>query len=57
LVCMPMTETDAESFCREAEECLRQAATAVSPLDAQAWLRMAKEWIRLAKDAEQSVRF
>jgi hypothetical protein len=48
-----MTETDAERFLEEAQECLRQAAMAVSRLDAESWLRMAKEWTRLAKEVEQ----
>jgi hypothetical protein len=48
-----MTETEAERFHREAQECFRQAVKAVSPLDEQSWLRMAKEWIKLVKDAEQ----
>jgi hypothetical protein len=50
---MPMTGSGAERFRREADECLRQAAKALSPLDKQSWSRMAKEWTKLAKDAEQ----
>jgi hypothetical protein len=48
-----MTGSGAERFRREADECLRQAAKALSPLDKQSWSRMAKEWTKLAKDAEQ----
>jgi len=46
-----MTETDAARFLEEAEEW--QAAMTVSRLDAESWLRMAKEWTRLAKEVEQ----
>jgi hypothetical protein len=45
--------TEAERFLKKAEECCRQAAKAVSPLDELSWLRMAREWTRLAKDIEQ----
>jgi hypothetical protein len=51
-----MTEIAAERFLREAQECLRQAAMAISPLDAESWLRRAKEWTRLAKEVERIVR-
>jgi hypothetical protein len=47
-----MTETDAKRFHREQDDCLRQAETAVNPLDVQ-WSRMVREWTGLAKDSEQ----
>ena len=40
----------------EAEECLSQAEAAVTNLDKEAWLRMADEWTKLAKDAEHQNR-
>ena len=49
-----MTEIEAERFLEKAEDCLHQAATAVSQLDAESWLLMAREWTRLANDAEQT---
>jgi hypothetical protein len=48
-----MTKVEAARFVRKAEECLRQAENAVSPLDQHRWLRMAKEWVELAKGAER----
>jgi hypothetical protein len=48
-----MAMTEAERFREEAEECLRQAERAVSPLDQLTWLRMAQEWTKLAIDALQ----
>ena len=48
-----MTETEAMRFRKEAKECLREAERAVSPLDRESWLRMAKRWSKLAREAEQ----
>jgi len=42
--------TEGECFRKEAEECLRQAERAVSPLDRVCWLRMAQGWTKLAKE-------
>ena len=53
LVPLAMTETNAERFLREAEECLRQAETALSALDQLSWLRLAQEWTKLAKETER----
>jgi len=47
--------TEAERFLKEAEECCRQAAKAVSPLDELSWLRMAREWTRLAKEQRRQL--
>jgi hypothetical protein len=33
----------------QAEECRQQAERAVSPLDKEAWLKVAAEWIKLAQ--------
>jgi hypothetical protein len=43
---------DASSFRKQAEEALQQAERAISPLDKEAWLRVAGEWIQLAETAE-----
>ena len=48
-----MSETDAERFRKEAEECRDWAARAINPTDKEAWLHLAADWIRLAEDAEQ----
>jgi hypothetical protein len=39
-------------FRRQAEDCRQQAAKAVSPLDREAWLRVAEEWLKLAVSAD-----
>jgi hypothetical protein len=48
-----MTETDADRFRKEAEECRRLAERSVSQIDKEAWLRLAADWIRLAENAEE----
>ena len=42
-----MTETDAERFRKEAEECRRLAERSVSQLDKESWLRLASDWIKM----------
>jgi hypothetical protein len=48
-----MSDQDIARYRAEAEECRQQAERAVSPLDKEAWLRVAGEWIKLAQAAEQ----
>jgi hypothetical protein len=48
-----MTETDADRFRQEADECRKMAARSVSTLDKEAWLRLAADWIKLAESAEE----
>ena len=48
-----MTDTDADRFRKEAEECRKQAERSVSQLDKDYWLRLAADWINLAENAEQ----
>ena len=52
-----MTETDADRFRKEAEECREQAAKAISPLDKEEWLCLAAEWIKLAQGTDGPRRF
>jgi hypothetical protein len=47
-----MSEADAAKYRKQAEECRQQAAKAVSPVDKEAWLRVAEEWLKLATSAE-----
>jgi hypothetical protein len=47
-----MSSDDADRYRRQADECRQQAERAISPLDKEAWLRVAGEWIKLAQDAE-----
>jgi hypothetical protein len=47
-----MSESEADRFRRQAEECRIQAAKAVSPLDKEAWLRVAGDWIKLAQSSD-----
>ena len=51
-----MTETDAERFRQEADECRNLAERSASQLDKEAWLRLAADWINLAENAEQRKR-
>ncbi len=48
-----MADDEANRFRKQAEECRGQAAKAISPLDEEAWLRIAAEWIELAQSAER----
>jgi hypothetical protein len=48
-----MTETDADRFRKEAEECRKLAERAIAPLDKEAWLRLAADWVKLAATAEE----
>jgi hypothetical protein len=47
-----MHESEADWFLVQAQECLRQAERARSPLDKEAWLRLAEEWMKLAQAAK-----
>jgi hypothetical protein len=53
----PSSQTDAERFRKEAEECRELAEKAMSPLDKEAWVRLAEDWLKLAQEAERSTRF
>jgi hypothetical protein len=39
-------------YCREAEDCRRNAEQARNPIDRAAWLRLAEDWMKLARGAE-----
>jgi hypothetical protein len=43
---------NAARFRKQAEEAREQAAKAISPLDKEAWLRVAEEWLKLATSAD-----
>jgi hypothetical protein len=43
---------DASKFRKQAEEARQHAERAISPLDKEAWLRVADEWLKLAETAE-----
>jgi hypothetical protein len=47
-----MPNDDADRFREQAKECTEQAAKVVSPLDKEAWLRVAQEWLKLALSIE-----
>jgi hypothetical protein len=47
-----MPNDDAARFRKQAEECREQAAKALSPLDKEAWLRVAEDWLKLARSIE-----
>jgi len=46
------SETPAQRYRREAEECQLQAEAAQRQVDREAWLRLAADWMKLAKSAE-----
>ena len=47
---------DAARFRRQAKEAKEHGTKALSPLDKEAWLRIAEEWIKLAQAAERQDR-
>jgi hypothetical protein len=47
-----VSKTAANRYRREAEECRRNAQSALRPIDREAWLRLAGDWERLAEGAE-----
>ena len=44
---------DSDGFRRQADESRQQAEKAISPLDKEAWLRVAEEWLKLAQATER----
>jgi hypothetical protein len=48
-----VAESNIDRFLNEAEECLRQAAMAIEPLDKKAWLQLAEDWMKLARAAKK----
>ncbi|MEK9285694.1 hypothetical protein MTR72_39920 [Bradyrhizobium sp. ISRA442] len=56
---LPMTSppANAERFRRAAEKCRELAEEATSPLDKEAWLRLAEDWLKLAQQADEDTRF
>jgi hypothetical protein len=38
---------DEERYRKQAEDCRQMAAKAISPLDKEAWLKLAGDWLRL----------
>jgi hypothetical protein len=47
-----MSNDEVDRFRAEAEEARRQAEKAISPLDKEAWLKVAGEWIKLAQSID-----
>jgi hypothetical protein len=46
------SETPAQRYRREAEECQLKAKTAKKAVDQEAWQRLAADWMKLARGAE-----
>ena len=46
------SETPAQRYRREAEECKRNAEKSMNGADREAWSRLAEDWTRLALGAE-----
>ena len=49
----PHDLTDVERFRSQAKECRRLAERTTSPIDKEAWLRLAEDWIKLAEKTEK----
>jgi hypothetical protein len=43
---------DVNRYRKQAEEARQHAAEAVSPVDKEAWLKVAEEWLKLAQSSE-----
>lgn len=43
---------DADRFRKQAEEARQQAEKSISPVDKEAWLRVAVEWLKLAQSVD-----
>jgi hypothetical protein len=43
---------DSARYRKQADEAREQAAKVISPLDKEAWLRVAEEWLKLAESAD-----
>jgi len=48
------SQTAAQRYRREAEECELKAKRAEKWVDQEAWLRLAVDWKKLARDAERT---
>jgi uncharacterized alpha-E superfamily protein len=44
-----MPDIEPDKFRREAKECRRNAEQARTPIDREAWLRLAEDWMKLAR--------
>ena len=44
--------SDEERYRKQAEDCRQMARKVISPLDKEAWLKLAGDWLRLADDAD-----
>jgi hypothetical protein len=44
--------SDPDRYRREAEECRRNAESAIRAIDREAWFRLAADWAKLAEGAE-----
>jgi hypothetical protein len=49
---MKKSETPAQRYRRQAEECRLQAKKAMRTVDREAWLRLAADWTRLARSTD-----
>ncbi len=50
---MSIHTEDPTTFRKEAQECRRQAAQAIAPLDKAFWLELAQSWERMADIASE----
>jgi hypothetical protein len=48
-----MSNSQADEFRKQAEECRQLAATALKAIDKAFWLRLAEDWLKLAQEADK----
>ena len=49
-----MTDTNAERYRKQAEECRKLAEMSAKQVDEKSWLRLADDWIKLAEADEET---
>ena len=49
-----MTDTNAERYRKQAEECRKLAEMSANQVDEKSWLRLADDWIKLAEADEET---
>jgi hypothetical protein len=47
-----MSDDDSARFRKQADDAHQHAAKSFSPLDREAWLRIAEDWLKLATSAD-----
>jgi hypothetical protein len=48
-----MSDSQADDFRKQPEECRQLSATALKSVDKAFWLRLAEDWLKLAQEADK----